>query len=679
MEDKMLGFMYEVKKIMLCQKGLFYIALVLLLDAVWLIASDSPIDSAMEQYKNEYEWYLEKVNGYCGDESSLYLEQEARRIAEAKGKQSIFLENYYDGRISESEYEKKRREIEKVLEHQNGFEVIYRQYLYICENPENRYFLQTNGWAGLLGKGTLNFILFPGILLLATPVFCSEYSCQMDALILTSREGRKSALYKLLIITAAVLFLCAGVLLMEYGFYRLKYGLPDGDYPIQSIRYFAESNKSISLFGAYLSIGLLRLFGGVFLAIFLMFVSVLAKKYALTLLTGAASVILPYIGLSKTGIYRLPLPLPFLLGTDFFAGDIVSSDALTGNEKIVFAQVDTITLFTLLSVSVFLCFSAALWILRCNSNRWRIKSGQKKNAAAVLVMLSLIWTVTGCAGYGETKSIVYNSSADYDCMGYEIIQDAGIFDYYLKDTSTGETCPLARSPMFGIFSDDEKIHALYVCPPYLYYTTSVMESYVNRVGNYNSNMTKVSVIELNLDTFEEKTVFEQITNSGRSLLGIDYETGDKWKFLDFHYAFFLNDDSIFFIGNDGITQVNRFTGNITKLDIPVNGNISFDGESIFYRNEQGILTRYYVSRGETCTYENVIVYDFCMDEQSIYYVSRTDNGCVYSCARDGSGKKLISNIPAMSVTCDAGNIYVIAKDSGEEIVLSKSHQAIPNS
>ena len=143
----MLGFMYEVKKIMLCQKGLFYIALVLLLDAVWLIASDSPIDSAMEQYKNEYEWYLEKVNGYCGDESSLYLEQEARRIAEAKGKQSIFLENYYDGGISESEYEKKRREIEKVLEHQNGFEVIYRQYLYIFENQEKRYFLQTYGWA----------------------------------------------------------------------------------------------------------------------------------------------------------------------------------------------------------------------------------------------------------------------------------------------------------------------------------------------------------------------------------------------------------------------------------------------------------------------------------------------------------------------------------------------------
>ncbi len=669
----MSGFMYEVKKIMLHQRGLFYTALVLLFGTVWLALSDSPINNAMEQYKNEYEWYLEKVNGYCTDESSLYLEQEAGRIAEAKEKQSTLLENYYDGKISESEYKKESQEIEKVLEHQNGFEVIYQQYLYICENAKNRCFLQTNGWMGLLGKDTLNFILFLGILLLVTPVFCSEYSCQMDTLILTSREGRKSSLYKLLIMIVVVLFLSLSISLIEYGFYRFKYGLPDGDYPIQSIRYFADSSKSISLLEGYVYIGLLQMFGGVFLTILLMFISVLAKRYAITLLIGAVSVIIPYIGLSKTCIYRLPLPLPFLLGTDFFAGNIVLSDALMGDDKIIFAEVDTATLLTLLFVSILLCTLAAVWILRCNSNRWLIKSRQKKRAAAFTVMLSLALVVTGCSGRGKIKSAVYNSSANYDCMGYEIIRDAGTFDYYLKNTSTGETYPLACSPMFGVFSDEEEVRAFYVCPPYLYYTTSVMESYVNRVGNYNSNITKVSVIELNLDTFEEKTIFEQITNSGRSLFGIDYEMGDKWKFLDFHYAFFLNSESIFFVDNDGITQVNRFNGKIVKLDIPTNGNISFDGESIFYKNEQEVLTRYYVSDNETYTYENIVAYDFCMDEQSIYYVSRTDGGCLYSCGKDGNNKELISNIPAMAVTCDTSNIYVLAKESGEEIVLPKSH------
>jgi hypothetical protein len=61
-----------------------------------------------------------------------------------------------------------------------------------------------------------------------------------------------------------------------------------------------------------------------------------------------------------------------------------------------------------------------------------------------------------------------------------------------------------------------------------------------------------------------------------------------------------------------------------------------------------------------------------MDEQSIYYVSRTDGNRVYSCNKDGTNKRLMSDTPAMSVTCDSGNIYILAKESGENIVLSKS-------
>ena len=142
------------------------------------------------------------------------------------------------------------------------------------------------------------------------------------------------------------------------------------------------------------------------------------------------------------------------------------SDAMTGDEKMIFAEVGTVTLLTLLFVSVLLCTLAVVWILRRNSNRWLMKSGQKKRGAAFVVMFGLTLAVTGCAGRGKTGSVVYNSSADYDCMGYEIIRDAGNFDYSLKNTSTGETYPLARSPMFGVFSDEEEIRAFYVCPPY---------------------------------------------------------------------------------------------------------------------------------------------------------------------------------------------------------------------
>ncbi len=72
-------------------KGLFYIALVCSWHGLACLVRQ-PADIAMEQYKNEYEWYLEKVNGYCTEESSLYLEQEAERIAKAKERQNSLLE-----------------------------------------------------------------------------------------------------------------------------------------------------------------------------------------------------------------------------------------------------------------------------------------------------------------------------------------------------------------------------------------------------------------------------------------------------------------------------------------------------------------------------------------------------------------------------------------------------------
>lgn len=471
----MSGFTYELRKIFFHQKGLFYIVLVLLVSSLLLGMSDNPNNSAMEQYRNEYNWYLEKVNGQCTNEKALFLEEEARIINEASGNIDNLLDSFYAGEISESEYNKGIEENNKILENKNGFEVIYQQYLYICENDTNRYFLQTNGWAGLLGGGTLNFLLFIGILLLVTPVFCSEYSCQMDALILTSKEGRKSSIYKMLIIGVGVLFMCMSISLIEYGFYSIKYGLPNGDYPIQSLAYFANSSKSVSLFEGYIYITMLRCFGGIFLAVLLMFMSVVVKKYALTLLVGAVSVLIPYVGLQKTIIYRLPLPLPFLLGTDFFAGETVSSDVWSGEDLIVFAEVDITTIYTLLIVSMVLCILAIVWILRCNSNNWLMKARKHRKMASVALVLCLVLALAGCSNETGNQTVVSNSGATYDSLNYEVIKDPETQVLYLKDTTTGETMNLVRDPLFGTLSEENRVISYYVSSPYIYYTTLVTE------------------------------------------------------------------------------------------------------------------------------------------------------------------------------------------------------------
>ena len=290
-------FSYEWKKIMVLQRGLLYMLAALLASTVWLIVTDRPQNSAMEEYRDEYGWYLETLDGAYTEEKADWLEQEAQAITEARRTRTSLQESYYSGQITAEQYERQIAEINAVLAHERGFEVAYQQYLYICEDTDNRCFLNTNGWAGLFAAQTLDFPLFLVILLVATGVFCTEYSCQMDTLLRTSKESRKSARCKSTITLCTVLILCAGLSLIRFVFFAVKYGLPHGEYPIQSIACFGDSTKSISLLGAYLIVTGLRCFGSVFLAALLLFISVLVKKYALTVVIGAVSTLIPYIGL----------------------------------------------------------------------------------------------------------------------------------------------------------------------------------------------------------------------------------------------------------------------------------------------------------------------------------------------------------------------------------------------
>ena len=59
-------FSYEWKKLMLYQRGLLYILAALLVSTVWLAAADRPQNGAMEEYREEYEWYLERLDGEIG-------------------------------------------------------------------------------------------------------------------------------------------------------------------------------------------------------------------------------------------------------------------------------------------------------------------------------------------------------------------------------------------------------------------------------------------------------------------------------------------------------------------------------------------------------------------------------------------------------------------------------------
>lgn len=653
---------------MIIQRGLLYMIAALLVSTVWLIVTDRPQNSAMAEYRSEYRWYLETLDGAYTEVKSDWLEQEAQAITEARRTRDRLQESYYSGQITAEQYAQQIAEVNAVLAHEHGFEIAYQQYLYIYENTSNRYFVETNGWMGLFSAQTLDFPLFLVVLLLATAVFCSEYSCQMDTLLRTSTQSRKSAQCKVIITLCAVFVLCAGMSLFRFIFFAVKYSLPHGEYPMQSIACFGGSTKNISLIIAYLIVAVLRCFGSVFLAALLLFISVLVKKYALTVVSGAVSTLIPYIGLSRQIYYRLPLPLPFLLATDFLTGTVLVKDSLTGEPVITFSELSQMEVLILFITSAVCCALMVWWVLKQNTNCWQSgKTTVRRCMTAVMCLLILI-SVSGCAGQ-QSEKVVFNSSSQIVSGDYRVVFDNQTRTYVLENRGNGRLTELALSPLFGAFADEEYIKAVYMDSPYIYYLASRTEQYVDRVGSYNSTFTQISVVQLNMDTFEETVIFEKIPNTGRSLLGIEYTVGDTWMFLQYSHSLFLNDDSLFFITNDGITEVSRTTQRTEKLDIPTNGNIAFDGRTIYFINESSLLTAYDTTTHTAQSFQDIVASGFCLTDKGLYYINRMDSSCVYLSKRDGADSQKVSNDPAISIAYNGKEVTITLKSDGKEVIL----------
>ena len=195
----------------------------------------------------------------------------------------------------------------------------------------------------------------------------------------------------------AVFVLCVGLSMIRFLFFAVKYGLPHGEYPVQSIASFGGSIKNISLLAAYLILTVLRCFGSVYLAALLLFTSVLVKKYALTIVIGVASTLIPYIGMSRQICYHLPLPLPFLLATGFLKGTSSTEDSLTGEPIVTFLERSPQEALTLLGLSAASCSLMIWWVLRQNTNCWQSERKLIKRHSVAALSLLLLFSLSGCS------------------------------------------------------------------------------------------------------------------------------------------------------------------------------------------------------------------------------------------------------------------------------------------
>ena len=656
----------ELKKIFIHQKGILFIGIYFVLSITMMLLSDTPKNPDIEENRKQYTFYLNQIIGKCTKETDLFLDLEAKRLSDADVELLKIYDNYYNGIITEKECQTESGPLEALLQNKKGFELVFDQYIYIRENKNNRSFLYTNGWDGLLSNDNLDVLFILLILLLITPVFCYEYESKMDSLICTVKKGtRQYTICKIVIALLTVTILCLINFSIRYGFFHLKYGLENGDSPLQSLSYFGTSVKEITLFKSFILVSAYRLFGYLTFALLILFTSVWVRKYALTAFPCTALLLLPYYGFRlESTKYFLPGPLGFIVATGFLKGNEFKYDNFSDQMEVVFHKIPDNLFIVLFALTLIISFGMAFVIIIKHTNRWCMKRrclGRKKISLIILLCI-VISDAYGCSSINTIKNTsVYNFSSrqSFENDNYFIYVDELTTDHtdiLFQNKNTGETGSIVRNPL----------KSLIVINNYIYGNANMIYYMKNDVdkSNFYETIDRISIIGVDTRNFNETIIYEKDMNTEQdNFLGIKLNNTPN-SFMQTVNSFFLDSHNIYFIGQEKdhyeIKRVNRFTGKMkSMIKMPLLTSLAYNGKTIYYVNKKSHIVKYDVNKNTENEIPDIITRYFILTNTELLFLNRKDNQKIYSMNLDSYKVQRIVDTPTLSFHCDEDYIYYI--------------------
>lgn len=659
----------ECKKMFWHQKGLFLVLCYVVLSFAALVVFDTPRNSEIQQNRQAYQYYLKQVEGKCTAETEHFLAKEAEQIAKANNELQRLYDDYYDGKLTEKEFSSKVVADEKAVRYQKGFELLYQQYNGIREKTENRWFLSTNGWDGLLAHDSLNLPFVLLLLLLVTPVFCQEYENKMDDLIKTEPWGaRHYAKCKIALVLLVVCGLCLLNSGLQYLFYEWKYGLPHGDYPLQSLPYFATFTRKATLAGTFFKISVGRLAGNIGFAMLILFVSACTKKYALALFTSTAVVLLPYYGFTQPSAkYLFPGPLGLMVSTGFFRGNEYQYDALTQEKVLSFQEIGSGVRQILLGVHLCLLILMAAVILKKHTNVWCKKTFCRiKRVTCLLVLCGIAWAGTGCSvAKAAPEPVLFNleQRTTYENDQYRFFVESPNTDeaiWVMENKATGQQQQVVRDPMQ---SDTKVAQTMTGYGPFIYY----MQVETIQTG-FLSSTQHFSIIEVDTRDFSQRIVLEHsLDTNSDTFLGIGQPSKQEAETFKSVEAFFIGDQYIYLIGDETVTRVNRVTGKTkTIIEVRVLKSLSYNGSNIYYINEKSQLMQYNIYTGKAAKCYGIVTQSFLLTDKEIVFINRLKQNQLYAASLADGRLRRLTEEPVLSFTIDGNTIDYTAKTDLQE-------------
>lgn len=648
---------FEWKKILLYRGGIWLIAGLLILELVSILLFTPPYDRELENNRAVYDRYLAGVEGPLTQEKRDFLEAEMERLNQVHWEMEELKSDYYSGKIQEDTYRERFRALLSDDEKYEGYTCLYRQYIFVRED-RCRSFLYTGGWESLLNDQAPDYPLLLALVVLLAPVFCGEYACRMDELLLTQKKSaRCQAPVKLAAALLLTAVLAASVQAMEVAFRAVRYGLPHWEYSLQSLPSFGNAEKAMSLGQAFLLQFALKEIGYLLVGVMILFFSVCLKKFSLTLMAGIVALPLPLLTVpEKYAFLRIPGPWALTVGSIYLNG---------GKQEMNFADLG-IYLLTVGVVAATLL--AVIW--RRNTNR-HLLSRRFKTVTALAALALLL---TGCASPAPEKLCCNASNSDW-CETDRAVILGGVFDQAVIRKDTGDVLPFPLDALAG-----ETLSArgcLFPSGGNIYYIRT--ETVHPHAGNPN-RIEPFSVLE-KLETEKmERSVVHSWKEETKQFFGLlDRNISDEALPQAIGW-FFLYDGGMYYLdsSHEGLFRRDLTTGKQKTVLDRINGvDLSWDGESLYYTDDYNRLVIRNFRTGTVDIREDVVTDRFILTPEGILFRSRRDGNALCFWGPDGV-RTLSTRVPAkmwwdsrylwFSDTVD--NTWRIAHDGTGETLVS---------
>lgn len=594
----------ELHKLLFRRKGLILLIVMLSAQLAFLFLFTRPYDILQEENRGVYDSCLARVEGALTQENRQWIEAEMDALTENRRNLENLRTQYYSGEVTTEAYKSQLPALMNADAAYSGFSCLYKQYIFVRENPQ-REFLYTGGWEVLLRQQEPQYLLLLLLIFLLIPIFCQEYGCQMDEILLTQKKSGGDTWKG----KVGAAFLLTGSIVAFWELSRLLYcavvfGLPNWHCSLNSLYSFGDTTKGLSLWSAWLLQFALRELGYLACAGYILFFCVAFRKYSLSLAASLIFLPLPFLTVPSTASFlRLPGPWAMTLGSIFLNGAAFYSGTPGLMDTAGFQELSWGELSAIVAAVLVILGAQLLYIRRRNQNQ----HCRKRWLAAACCLLPLL--LTGCKG-AQTTDIIYNSAdacnfENADTMILNFQNTRSIF----IDLTTEKVYPFPLQALPESAYEFSAPKCLYEQDGFLYYLED---------SGY-------SLMQLNLRTLQ-KTVYASWETPPRWFFGLLKVPDQEPVRLS---SFFLHGNTLYGFGSSGMLRLNLKTGHWQPLPQVQDIHYAYDGQHLYYPDPYSCLVQENLDTGERRTLEDVVVSAFRLTPEGIYFLNRQDKDALY--------------------------------------------------